>query len=122
MGNPHAVIFLDEVEELQLDKIGPSFEKMSFFPNKTNTEFVKILEKNKIRMRVWERGSGETSACGTGACAVCAVATKLGLADFNTPITVVLDGGELYITVKNDYSVFMTGPCVESYKGILQDS
>ena len=71
MGNPHAIVYMDDIEGLEIEKIGPAFENHVFFPDRVNTEFVKIIDKHTVQMRVWERGSGETLACGTGACARC---------------------------------------------------
>ena len=116
MGNPHAVIFVDDVGGLEIEKIGPVIEKHRLFPSRTNVEFVKVLDKNTIQMRVWERGSGETLACGTGACAavVAAVAKK----KVSEQVTVRLPGGELEIfwdTRKN--LVYMTGPATHVFDG-----
>lgn len=117
MGNPHAVIYLDEIKDLDLEKIGPSFEGNSIFPQKVNTEFVKVIDDKTLEMRVYERGSGETFACGTGACA-CVVASVLnGLCKLNTEITVKLLGGNLYITYSNDGYVYMRGPAKTVYEG-----
>ena len=122
MGNPHAVIFIDKSpKELELEKIGPLFENNKVFPDRTNTEFVKVLDRNNIEMRVWERGSGETLACGTGACA-CAVAAILnGFTDNN--VTVHLLGGDLEISWSGNEneSVFMTGPAVTVFNGEINN-
>ena len=95
MGNPHSVIYLDEIDNLDLNKIGPTFENNKLFPERVNTEFIKIIDKKHLKMRVWERGSGETYACGTGACATVAAACKNGICDFNKNIFVELLGGTL---------------------------
>ena len=116
MGNPHAVIFMDGVEGLEIEKIGPYIENHSFFPERTNVEFVKVLDKNTVQMRVWERGSGETLACGTGACAAVVAAMKKGLT--RERVTVKLPGGELEIfwdTCEN--LVYMTGPATHVFDG-----
>lgn len=119
MGNPHAVIFCDDIENLKLEKTGPLFEELSIFPEKVNTEFVKVVSRRELCMRVWERGSGETLACGTGACASVAAAVKNGLADEEEEITVHLRGGELYITYFND-RVLMRGPAEKVYEGVYE--
>lgn len=119
MGNPHCVVFVDDVDGLDLEKIGPEFEHHSYFPNRVNTEFVKILDDNTIKMRVWERGSGETLACGTGACAA-AVASILNGYTQDT-VTVKLLGGELKIEWEKEADlVYMTGPAVNVYEGEIQ--
>ena len=121
MGNPHAVTFVDNVKEFPLEEEGPLFENSPLFPEKVNAEFARIADKNKIEMRVWERGSGETLACGTGACAVAAAAVKLGLADANADISVLLMGGTLTIRISDDFSVTMNGPCEISYTGTVEN-
>ena len=118
MGNPHAVIFTSGVKDLDLAAIGPSFENNVLFPERVNTEFAEFLDDNTILMRVWERGSGETYACGTGASATVAAAVKTGRVPAGKEITVRLLGGDLQITVAPDYSVTMTGPAVEVYQGV----
>lgn len=119
MGNPHCVIFVPEVEELPLSQIGPPIERHEFFPERTNVEFVKVLGPQRLRMRVWERGSGETMACGTGASATAVAAVLGGLAQKGTPITIVLNGGELEIEWAEDDHVYMTGPATEVFTGQL---
>ena len=116
MGNPHAVVFMDEIDSLDLEKCGPQFEHHKRFPDRTNTEFVQVIDRSHVRMRVWERGSGETMACGTGACAV-AVASIL--AGYTDPIVdVELLGGTLRIFWDREADrVFMTGPAVEVFDG-----
>jgi diaminopimelate epimerase len=120
MGNPHAVIFMDGIDELELEKIGPYFENHSLFPDRINTEFVEIIDDKTLKMRVWERGSGETFACGTGACAtvVAAVLNKHCRAD--EEITVHLRGGDLKITYKSDGTVMMTGPATHVFDGEIE--
>ncbi len=116
MGNPHAVIFTEGVSELNLEEIGPSFENHRRFPNRVNTEFVEVLDKNNVFMRVWERGTGETLACGTGCCAT-AVACVLNHLTENQ-ITVKLLGGELTIEWNREQNViYMTGPAVTVFEG-----
>lgn len=116
MGNPHAVLFVDEVDNLELDKIGPKFENHKRFPDRTNTEFVKVLDRTHVKMRVWERGSGETMACGTGACAVAVASILAGYVE--DTVEVQLLGGPLQITWDREKNrVFMTGPAVEVFSG-----
>lgn len=117
MGNPHAVVYMDDVEQLNIEEIGPKFEKHQRFPDRVNTEFVKVLDKNTVQMRVWERGSGETLACGTGACAV-AVATILNKLTDGDQVTVHLLGGTLQITWDREENlIYMTGPATTVYDG-----
>ncbi len=116
MGNPHCVVFGEDPDGIEIEKIGPLFERHSVFPERVNTEFVQALVKNDLKMRVWERGSGETLACGTGACASAVAAVLNGYADKNTPITLRLKGGVLKIEV-TDETVFMTGPAEFAFKG-----
>jgi len=110
MGNPHAVILVDDIESVPLATLGSKIERNEMFKDGVNVEFIQILGKNKLRMRVWERGSGITMACGTGACASAVASVKKGFSDFDTPISVQLDGGILTITVTPDYKVTMQGP------------
>ena len=119
MGNPHCVIFVDEVESLELEKIGPPFERHSFFPNRVNTEFIQIVNPAELNMRVWERGSGETWACGTGACAAAVAAVLNHKADRR--VTVHLRGGDLDIEWRlADNHVYMTGAAEEVFEGIVE--
>ncbi len=115
MGNPHAVIFTDNIEDIELEKQGRSIEDS--FPGGINVEFVQLTGDNELRMRVWERGSGITLACGTGACASAAAAVSCGLCQYGTPITVELDGGILSVTVKKDGLISMYGPAQTVYEG-----
>ena len=117
MGNPHAVTFVDDVDLIEIEKIGPLFENHPIFPDRVNTEFVRVISKNRIGMRVWERGSGETLACGTGACASVVASVLNGFAGAGEPVTVVLRGGELVITCSEDLDVTMTGPASFVYDG-----
>ena len=118
MGNPHAIIYMDEVENLDLKKIGPSFENHSVFPDRVNTEFVKVLDRHTVQMRVWERGSGETLACGTGACAVAVASILNGHVDGDVPVTVRLLGGDLSIFWdRSENLVYMTGPATTVFDG-----
>ncbi|MDO5149923.1 MAG: diaminopimelate epimerase [Oscillospiraceae bacterium] len=120
MGNPHAVTFVDDVESLDLEKIGPDYENHPLFPERVNTEFAKIIDESTVMMRVWERGSGETWACGTGACACAVACVKNGFFPFDKEITVKLRGGDLYITYKNDGTVLMRGPAETVFTGSIE--
>jgi len=118
MGNPHCVVFCESVDTLDLPRIGPLFEHNPLFPERVNTEFVEVLGKNHIKMRVWERGSGETLACGTGACAVVVALTMCGLGQKDTDVRVSLPGGELTICY-TDQGVLMTGGCCKVFEGTI---
>ncbi|MDE6021720.1 MAG: diaminopimelate epimerase [Ruminococcus sp.] len=120
MGNPHAVIFVSDAEAVELDKIGPSIEHHEVFPGGVNVEFVQIIDKNTIRMRVWERGSGITMACGTGACASAAASVIKNHCIYNEDISVILDGGTLKINVASDLGITMTGPAETIYEGEVE--
>lgn len=118
MGNPHAVVFIDHSpKEFPLEKIGPMFENNDVFPDRTNTEFAYVMDRNNIEMRVWERGSGETLACGTGACATAVASIINGLAD--DKVTIHLIGGDLDISWSGNEedSVFMNGPATTVFTG-----
>lgn len=117
MGNPHAVTYVDDVDSLELEKIGPTFENHPLFPERVNTEFIKILDESTMQMRVWERGSGETWACGTGACAATAASVLNGYFPHDKEITVKLRGGDLFITYKSDGTVLMRGPAETVFTG-----
>ena len=117
VGNPHFVIFVDDIDEAPLYELGPLIEKHEAFPGGINVEFVQVLAGDRIRMRVWERGSGVTMACGTGACASAAAAVKTGRCGGDGSVTVVLDGGRLEIDVREDGTVVMTGPAETVYEG-----
>lgn len=120
MGNPHAVVFLDDVKNLEIEKIGPLFEHHAYFPNRINTEFVKVLDRHTVEMRVWERGSGETLACGTGACAVAVACVLNGLTE--REVTVKLLGGDLLIRWDEEKdTVFMTGPAEAVFDGVWEE-
>lgn len=110
MGNPHAVVYLNEIDCLELEKIGPSFENHELFPNRINTEFIQVIDPFNLKMRVWERGSGETFACGTGACASVVASVLNGYCKMDEEINVHLRGGDLKITYKSDETVIMKGP------------
>lgn len=116
MGNPHAVVYVEDVKGLDIETIGPAFENHERFPNRVNTEFVKVLDQNTVEMRVWERGSGETMACGTGACAVAVACILNGLTE--DKVTVKLLGGDLQIEWdKEADKIYMTGPAEVSFDG-----
>lgn len=116
MGNPHAVIFLEDVTNLEIEQIGPYFENHERFPKRINTEFVKVLDKKIVQMRVWERGTGETLACGTGCCATVVACILNGLTD--EKVTVKLLGGEIEIEWDREANlVYMTGPAVTVFEG-----
>lgn len=120
MGNPHSVIFTDNPYDIPLEKTGTFFENNPIFPQKVNTEFIKFVNKNLLEMRVYERGSGETFSCGTGACAAVAAAVKNGLCNKNEEVTVVLKGGELYITYADDLHIYMRGSANKIYDGVYE--
>ncbi len=116
MGNPHAVVFMDDVENLAIEQIGPYFENHKCFPKRTNTEFVKVIDRKTVQMRVWERGTGETLACGTGCCATVVACVLNGLTD--ETVTVKLLGGEIDITWDREANlVYMTGPATTVFDG-----
>ena len=117
MGNPHCVIFTEGIDYLDLEKIGPLFENNPVFPERINTEFVEIIDDKTMKMRVWERGSGETLACGTGASASVVAAIYNNVFTRDQEIKVILKGGELYITLTSDNHVFMRGSATEVFTG-----
>lgn len=117
VGNPHAVIFTQDITSIPLTTLGPKIEHHEAFPGGVNVEFVQVLQENELRMRVWERGSGVTMACGTGACASAMAAISQGLCRYQTPITVHLDGGDLSIQIETDNTVTMIGPAQTVYEG-----
>lgn len=117
VGNPHAVIFVSNIDEAPLMTLGPKMEHNPAFPDGVNNEFIEVVDSHTLRMRVWERGSGVTMACGTGACASTAAAIKNGYCSFDEDISVILDGGTLKIRISQDYSVTMTGPAEMIYEG-----
>jgi len=117
MGNPHCVIFVDNADEINIEKIGPLFEFNEAFPQRINAEFVELLNGNTIKMRVWERGSGETLACGTGACASVVACVLNGKCKIGENIRVLLKGGELSIKYMQDGTVYMTGDATKVFDG-----
>lgn len=120
MGSPHAVTFCEEIDTLPLDRIGPLFERHEKFPDRINTEFVQCIDRHTLQMRVWERGSGETLACGTGACAAVVAAVLAGHCGYDEEVTVRLLGGELKITYFTDGTVLMKGPAAHVFDGEIE--
>lgn len=119
MGNPHAVTFVDDTDNLEIEKIGPQFENNEIFPDRINTEFIQLIDRNTIKMRVWERGSGETLACGTGACASVVACVLNGLTE--NKVTVKLTGGDLLIEYNRDEdTIYMTGPAKIVFTGNIE--
>lgn len=121
MGNPHAVIFTEGIDALELEKTGHLFENHKLFPNRINTEFVEVIDSHTLKMRVWERGSGETFACGTGTCATVVAAVLNGICPKDEEVLVHLRGGDLRIIWKNDGTVLMTGPAEYVFEGNVSD-
>ena len=120
MGNPHCVVFCGETDTLNLPEIGPEFENDPIFPERVNTEFIKVIDDHTLKMRVWERGSGETLACGTGACAAAAAAVENGFCPHDETIRVMLIGGDLYIRYTSDGTVYMKGSADIVYSGTIE--
>lgn len=119
MGNPHAVVYVDDVQGLDIEAVGVKFEHHSCFPDRVNTEFVRIIDEKTIEMRVWERGSGETLACGTGACAAAVSSILNGYVQ--GPVTVKLLGGDLFIEWDREQNlVYMTGPAATVFEGEIK--
>jgi len=116
VGNPHCVVFCKAIDPIKVDQIGPMFEHAKEFPERINTEFVRIVDKNTLRMRVWERGNGETLACGTGACAAVIAACENGYCEKGTDVTVKLLGGDLTVNY-TDERVMLTGSAHLVYEG-----
>lgn len=119
MGNPHNVLFLSDIDSLDLEKTGPLFEHHPFFPERVNTEFVEIVDSNTLKMRVWERGSGETLACGTGASATVVAASLNGYVKQDTPVKVLVKGGELLICWNTQGDVIMSGSATDVFDGVI---
>jgi len=119
MGNPHAVVYIEDVKGLDIEKIGPKFENHERFPKRINTEFARVIDRKTVEMRVWERGSGETLACGTGACAVAVASILNGLTDHE--VTIRLLGGDLKIEWDREVNkVYMTGPATTVFDGEIE--
>ena len=117
MGNPHAVVFMDQVADLTIDQIGPYFENHARFPKRVNVEFVKKIDRNNVEMRVWERGTGETLACGTGCCATAVACALNDVTDDTVPVHVL--GGEIEISWdRSENLVYMTGPAETVFEGL----
>ena len=119
VGNPHCVVFCEDPSVLDLETLGPQFEHAKYFPDRINTEFVRIVNENTLRMRVYERGNGETVACGTGACAAVIAATENGFVEKGKDITVKLIGGDLVVNY-TDHEVILTGDAVLVYEGVVE--
>ncbi|MEZ3463440.1 MAG: diaminopimelate epimerase [Lachnospiraceae bacterium] len=122
MGNPHAVVFIDDadIKDLDIEAVGPYFENHARFPERTNTEFVRIIDRNNVQMRVWERGTGETLACGTGCCATAVACVLNGLTD--TKVNVSVPGGEILCEWdRQDNVVYMTGPAATVFEGEIDE-
>ena len=120
VGNPHAVFFVKDALDIDLETLGPRLEHHALFPARVNVEAVQVLDRKHLRMRVWERGAGITQACGTGACASAVAAVRRGLAD--RKVTVTLDGGDLQIEYRDDGHVIMTGPATLAFSGVMDKS
>lgn len=120
MGNPHCVIFMEGIDEMDLEKIGPLFENHPLFPDRINTEFVEVIDRHRLKMRVWERGSGETISCGTGTCATTVAAVLNGYCDRGKEIEVEIRGGVLYDTYLENGEVLMKGPATEVFQGEME--
>lgn len=119
VGNPHCVVFVDNVDKINLEEVGPKFENFSLFPERINTEFVRVVNESTIKMRVWERGNGETPACGTGACAAVVAAVENGFCNKGEDITVKVRGGDLIVNY-TDERIMLTGDCNTVYKGEIE--
>lgn len=120
MGNPHCVVFTDGIDGMNLEKIGPLFENHPLFPDRINTEFVEVIDRQTLKMRVWERGSGETISCGTGTCATTVAAVLNGYCDRDREIEVRIRGGALYDTYLENGEVLMKGPATEVFQGEIE--
>lgn len=120
MGNPHAVIFTKGIDDMELEKIGPLFENYKLFPQQINTEFVEVIDSHNLKMRVWERGSGETMSCGTGTCAVTVAAVLNGYCSRDEEITVNIRGGQLKDTYISDGRVIMRGTATHVFDGEIE--
>jgi carbamoyl-phosphate synthase large subunit len=119
VGNPHCVVFPENIDRLDLEKIGPMFEYAEIFPERINTEFVRVVNRTTLRMRVWERGNGETLACGTGACAAAVAAVRNGFCDKGVDITVKQSGGDLIVNYTDD-RVTLTGDASLVFEGTVE--
>ncbi len=119
IGNPHCVVFCSRVDDVDIETVGPQFENADIFPDRINTEFVRVVNEATLKMRVWERGNGETLACGTGACAAVVAATRLGYFKKGTDVTVKLPGGDLIVRY-TDEGVTLTGEAKLVYEGEVE--
>ncbi|MPN28305.1 Diaminopimelate epimerase [bioreactor metagenome] len=119
IGNPHCVVFSERVDGVDIEKIGPMFEKAAIFPQRINTEFIRVVNKNTIKMRVYERGNGETFACGTGACAAVVAAVENGYCERGEDITVKVRGGDLIVNY-TDEAIILTGDAKLVYEGVTE--
>ena len=117
VGNPHCVVFMDGIDGLDVGAVGPQFEYASLFPERVNTEFVRVVNRTCLRMRVWERGNGETLACGTGACAAVAAAIENGYCASDTDVLVKVKGGDLTVRCSAENNITLTGEAVLGYEG-----
>ena len=120
MGNPHAIMVVEDTQNAPVERWGEAIESHNQFPERVNVGFMQIVDRQSIRLRVYERGAGETQACGTGACAAVVAGVRLGLLDSGVPVKVRLPGGELFISWQNDDDVMMTGPAETVFEGELQ--
>nr|MDD5837966.1 diaminopimelate epimerase [Eubacteriales bacterium] len=119
VGNPHAVVFVENVDKIDIHTVGAKFENADIFPERVNTEFVRVINSKTIKMRVWERGNGETMACGTGACAAVVAAVENGYCNKGEDITVKVRGGDLTVNY-TDMGITLTGDCNLVYKGEIE--
>lgn len=120
MGNPHAVIYVDDPDDIDIEKIGPALENHAFFPKRANIEFVTNNDRKHVKMRVWERGTGETMACGTGCCAVTVAGVLNGFIDRDSECEIQVRGGSIYVNYSSDGHVYMTGPATTVYEGTVE--
>ena len=118
MGNPHCIVYVDNVDDFPIETIGPLFENNPVFPERVNTEFVKVIDRDTLQMRVWERGSGITQACGTGACATAVASVFTDRCGRKSSI--VMDGGTLEIEWAGDNHIYMTGPATKVFDGKIE--
>lgn len=120
MGNPHGIIYVDDVDNIDINRIGPTLEIHPFFPKKANIEFVQNIDKTHVKMRVWERGTGETMACGTGCSALTVAGVLNGFYERNTDVNIEVLGGVIKVNYAKDGHVYMTGPAEISFEGVLK--
>ncbi len=120
LGNPHCVLFCDKVDDVPVETLGPKIENSKYFPHKTNVEFIRVVNETTVKMRVWERGNGETWACGTGAAAAAVACVLRGFCKKDTDITVKVKGGDLIVCYRSDGSVTLTGNVQKIYEGKVE--